>query len=197
MASARGRPAATWGVFAIEDPTLLLPERFALDTSLVVRALIEAQPLHEACSAFLERLVEAEVTLVSSDLLEVELAEAAFGIALRERWGREWRRYRVDGRTRRRARRLLHDVRSRYELLLAPADHVLVPVAPVAGDAATLMVDFGLASYAAVHAASAIAAGAEAIATTDTGFALLPSSLLAIYTDRSRLAACRAKRPRR
>jgi hypothetical protein len=30
----------------------------------------------------------------------------------------------------------------------------------------------------------------------DTGFALLPASLLRIYTDRSRLASCRAKRPR-
>lgn len=58
-----------------------------------------------------------------------------------------------------------------------------------------LMVDYGLASYDAVHAASAITAGAEALVTTDTGFARLPASLLAIYTDRSRLASCRSKRP--
>jgi predicted nucleic acid-binding protein len=88
-------------------------------------------------------------------------------------------------------------VRSRYELLLAPADHVAVPIASIAEDASTLMTDYGLASYDAVHAASAIAAGAEAIATTDTGFALLPASLLRIYTDRSRVAACRRTRPRR
>ena len=30
----------------------------------------------------------------------------------------------------------------------------------------------------------------------DTGFALLPSSLLTIHTDRSRLVSCRSKRPR-
>lgn len=59
------------------------------------------------------------------------------------------------------------------------------------------MTGYGLASYDAVHAATAIAAGAEAIVTLDTGFALLPQSMLAIYTDRTRLAFCRAKRPRR
>jgi hypothetical protein len=32
--------------------------------------------------------------------------------------------------------------------------------------------------------------------TLDTGFALLPASQLAIYTDRSRLASCRKKRAR-
>jgi hypothetical protein len=37
------------------------------------------------------------------------------------------------------------------------------------------MADHGLASYDAVHAATAIAAGAEAIMMLDTAFALLPS----------------------
>ena len=41
-----------------------------------------------------------------------------------------------------------------------------------------------------------IAIGADAIVTIDTGFALLPSALLTVYTDRSRLASCRSKRPR-
>ncbi len=70
-----GRPAATRGVFAIEDSALILPGRVCLDTSLVVRALIEAQPLQTACSEFLDRLVESEVTLVTSELLEI--AESA------------------------------------------------------------------------------------------------------------------------
>lgn len=195
MARPRGRPVATRGVFAIEDPALLLPERVALDTSLVVRALIETQPLHEACAAFLDRLVTSGSTLISSELVEIELAEASVGIALAERWGSAWRRHRTDGRARRRARRLLTDVRERFSLLLESADHVDVPIASIREDVPTLMGDYGLASYDAVHAASAIAAGAEAIATTDTGFALLPASLIAIYTDRSRLARCRAMRP--
>lgn len=58
------------------------------------------------------------------------------------------------------------------------------------------MTAYGLASYDALHAASAVAAGAQAIVTTDTGFAHLPSSLLTIYTDHSRLASCRNKRLR-
>jgi hypothetical protein len=70
-----------------------------------------------------------------------------------------------------------------------------VPVGRIAGAASTLMTDYGLASYDAVHAASAIAAGAEAIVTTDTGFARLPWFLLAMYTDRSRVPSARG-RPR-
>ncbi len=86
---------------------------------------------------------------------------------------------------------------ARQEVLLAPVDHVSVPVGLIARDAALLMTDYGVASYDAVHAATAIAAGAEAIVTLDTGFGLLPQPLLTIYTDRSRLASCRRKRPSR
>lgn len=39
----------------------------------------------------------------------------------------------------------------------------------------------------------AVVAGTNAIVTLDTGFALLPSSVLTIYTDRSRLASGRIK----
>jgi predicted nucleic acid-binding protein len=119
-----------------------------------------------------------------------------FAIALKERWGSQWRRHRTDGRARRRAARLLDDAISRYETLLLRVDHFPVPVGDTAGAARSLMADYGLASYDAVHAASAAAAGAEAIVTLDTGFALLPQSLLTIYTDRSRLVSCRSKRPR-
>jgi predicted nucleic acid-binding protein len=192
---ARGRPTATRGVFAIEDSALVLPSRVSLDTSLVVHALIETESLHPACSGFIDRLVESEVTLVTSELLEVELAEATFGIALKERWGGDWRRHRRDGRARRRAKSLLADVLSRWALILDSAEHTAVPVGAVGRNAALLMMDFGLASYDAVHAASAIAAGAEAIATTDAGFAVLPTSLL-LFVDRSRVASCRSNRPR-
>lgn len=163
---------------------------------MVVEALIESQRLHVSCRGFLERLVESDVTVVTSELLAIELAEASFGIALKERWGRGWRRHRSDGRVRRRARRLLADVTSRYQTLLSSVTHISVPLGAVTDAAASVMTDYGLASYDAVHAAGAVAAGAEAIATTDTNFALLPSSLLAVYTDRSRIAASRAKRPR-
>ncbi|MGA2162961.1 MAG: PIN domain-containing protein [Solirubrobacteraceae bacterium] len=88
------------------------------------------------------------------------------------------------------------DAISRYETLLMRADHIPMPLGDTASAARSFMTGYGLASYDAVHAASAVAAGAGAIVTLDTGFALLPASLLAVYTDRSRLASCRRKRPR-
>lgn len=191
-----GRRPANRGVFSIEESELLLREPIALDTSFVVEALIDTQPLHAVCRPFLLRIVESGVSIATSDLLPVELAEAVFAITLKERWGRRWRGHRTDGRTRRRAARPLDETISRYETLLLHVDHFPVPVGDAASAARGLMTDYGLASYDAVHAASAIAAGAEAIVTLDTGFALLPSSLLAVYTDRSRLASCRSKRGR-
>ncbi len=196
MTPARGRATATRGVFAIEDRALVFPGTIALDTSFLVEALIESQPLHASCRDFLDRLIEFRPAVVTSDLVPVEVAEASFAIALKERWGRAWRRHRSDGRARRRARRLLEDVNSRLRTLLTPLDHVSVSVASVVDAAVDIMSGYGLASYDAVHAASAITAGADAIVTTDTDFARLPASVLAIYTDRSRLASCRAKRPR-
>jgi predicted nucleic acid-binding protein len=97
---------------------------------------------------------------------------------------------------RRRAGRLLNDTISRYETVLRSIDHIPVPIADTAGAARRLMTGYGLASYDAVHAASAVLADAGAIVTIDTGFAFLPPSLLTVYTDCSRLASCRSKRPR-
>lgn len=103
MNATAGRPSATRGVFAIEEPELLLPDPIALDTSFVVEALIATQPVHPVCSPFLIRIAESGVAITTSDLLPIELAEAVFGIALKERWGSRWRAHRtatVDLRTR-------------------------------------------------------------------------------------------------
>lgn len=168
----------------------------ALDTSFVVEALIATQPLHGVCRAFLKRIDEDGVSVATSELLRFELAEAVFAIALKERWGGKWRRHRTDGRARRRAGRLLNDTLTRYDEILGAVRHISIPLGDTANLPETFMIDYGIASYDAIHAASAIAAGAEAIVTTDTGFALLPSSLLAIYTDRSRVVSCCRKRAR-
>jgi predicted nucleic acid-binding protein len=184
------------GVFAIEEPELLLSDPIALDTSFVVEALIATQPLHRVCSDFLARIGDSGVSVVTSELLRVELAEATFAIALKERWGSQWRHHRTDGRSRPRAGRLLNDTISRYDELFGTVNHVLIRLGAVARPSITLMTDHGIASYDAVHGASAIAAGAETIVTLDTGFGLLPPSMLAIYTDRSRVASCRSKRGR-
>ena len=87
MSPTGGRRPVPRGVFAIEDQQLLLPDPIALDTSFVVEALLTTQPLHHACSAFLKRIFDSGVVVVTSDLLAVELAESAFAITLKERWG--------------------------------------------------------------------------------------------------------------
>ena len=55
------------------------------------------------------------------------------------------------------------EVQGRYRLLLDAVTEAPIPLAPVAESAARLMTDYGIASYDAVHAATVIAAGAEAI----------------------------------
>lgn len=54
---------------------------------------------------------------------------------------------------------------------------------------------FGLASYDAIHAATAEYTSGVII-TTDTSFASLPQSRLTVYVDRGRLAVCRQRRSR-
>src|SRR5580692_219590 len=177
MSPKGGRKWLTRGVFSIEDQQLTLPDPIALDTSFVVEALLATQPLHSACDAFLKRIFDSGVSVVTSELLRVELAETAFAIAMKERWGGRWRAHRTDGRTRPRAGRLLNDTLARYDEMLDSLPHVSVRLGQVPASVPAFMIDHGLASYDAVHAASAIAAGAKAIVTTDTGFALLPASL--------------------
>lgn len=162
----------------------------------MVEALIATQPLHGVCDAFLTRIDRSGISVATSELLRIELAEAAFAIALKERWKGRWRGHRADGRSRPRGGRLLNQTLSRYDELLGSIKHISIPLGDITTVATTFMSDYGIASYDAAHAASAIAGGAEAIVTLDTGFALLPSSLLTIYTDRSRVASCPGKRPR-
>jgi len=190
------RPVPTRGVFALEQEQLELPDPIALDTSFVVEALIATQPLHAACDAFLTRIFDSGVDVVTSELLRVELAEATFANAMKERWGGKWRAHRTDGRSRRRAGALLNETLIRYDQMFRSMTHISIRLDRVTNRATILMIDHGLASYDAVHAAGAIAAGAKAIVTLDTGFALLPSAQLAVYTDHSRLASCRKKRAR-
>jgi predicted nucleic acid-binding protein len=191
-----GRRPVPHNVFAIEDGQLPLPETIALDTSFVVEALLPTEPLHSVCDAFLTRIVDSGVIVVTSDLLAAELAEATFANAMKERWAGKWRAHRTDGRSRPRAARRMNDTISRYETLLLSIDHFPVPLGDITTAATKFMADYGIASYDAIHAASAIGAGAQAIVTLDTGFALLPATELSVYTDRSRLASCRKKRGR-
>jgi hypothetical protein len=99
----RGRPPATRQVFSFEAEETPLPAEVLLDTSYVVEALIVSQPLHTAAVNFLVRLATEDVRIRFSSLLELELAETAFQIALKENHPKDWKRFRHDGRARRRA----------------------------------------------------------------------------------------------
>jgi predicted nucleic acid-binding protein len=197
MSPAGGRQPVPHNVFAIEDQRLVLPDAVALDTSFVVEALIATEPLHAVCNAFLTRIDESGTSVITNALLRAELAEASFANAMKERWRGKWRPHRTDGRSRPRAARLMNNTLARYDELLKSLPHVSVPLEQVADSAAQIMTKYGLASYDAIHAATTIAAGADTMVTTDTGFGLMPASLLTIYTERSRLASCRRNRPRR
>ena len=192
----RGRPPLPRSVWSIEDLSAEVPRQIVLDTSFVVETLIVSQPLHEPCLAFLLRLVEADTGIVFSHLLEIELYEATFQLALKERHPKDWKRFRHDGRARRRANRLLVDVSSAWRTVLEHFDYQRIELAEVGQLAPNLMTRYGLASYDAIHVATAIQSGARAVVTLDAGFASVPANELSLYVDRSRVATCRRRRAR-
>jgi hypothetical protein len=98
MPRPRGRPPLSRAIYSFEDLRIELPAAAAVDTSFVVDALLVSQPLHAPCAEYLAQLAEAGTRLVYNQLLLLELEEAAFKIALRERYGRTWRRGRDDVR---------------------------------------------------------------------------------------------------
>lgn len=165
-----------------------------VDTSFVVEALLPAQTHHPAARAYLDRLADAGTIVVFNELLEIELAEVAYQIALKERHPKNWKRYRHDGRARRRANRLLTDVLSAWAQVLTAFDHARFALSDVKTQVPRLMTAHGLASYDAVHAATAAVAGVSAIVTTDAGFASLPARV-ELYVDASRVGPCRRFRP--
>lgn len=192
----RGRPPAPREVFSFEDPAWSPPAAMVLDTSVVVEAMLPSQPSSKACQLFLERLVASGCAVVFNRLLEVELWEAVFRLVLRERYGsKRWREYRRDGRARRRGRRRLDQARAAWQDdVLASVPWTRVELDSVAAAVPELMSGFGLASYDAVHVATALSQGLTDVATLDTDFALVPASQLTVHTTSTRLAHCRALR---
>lgn len=129
-----------------------------------------------------------------SRLLELELAEAIFQIALKERHPKDWKRYRADGRARRRAKALLSRTEAAWQAVLAVIPATVADVDSVAPSVPRLMGDYGLASYDALHVATAAHARVASVVTIDAGFAAAPASLVELYVDSSRVASCRRRR---
>lgn len=189
-----GRPALPRRVFSFEDPDLIVPGEVVLDTSFVVVALNSAEPKHAECVAFLTQLTDRGSLLVHNRLLEVELAETAFKLAVRERHGtRGWPAKRADGRVRRRAGRIMKELHDSWREIVATRPSLCVELGEVVDAVPDAMHDWGLGSYDAVHAATASYTSA-AIVTLDSGFGAVPADQLTIYIDHSRLAGCRRRR---
>ena len=158
------------------DGAVVLPRRLALDTSLVVEALIETEQHHAECAAFLERLADEQIEVCVSELLPIELAHAAVRVA---------RRQGLVPRT------LVEDVLGRWNLATSVLTLIEVPVRLVSDLALQFVMDHAVLSYDAVHAASAVALDAGAIAALDGDFAHLPEQVLSILTVQARVTALR------
>jgi predicted nucleic acid-binding protein len=190
-----GRPSRTRGVFSFEDATVPLPERIILDTSFVFEALVEGQRLHDACQDYLVRLARNETALIFSAFLEIELQEASFRYALIDRHGaKAWRSMRNDGRARPRAGRFMQSVSDAWQEVLRYVPHRVVPISDVRGQVAALMSSYGLGSYDAIHAATALHSGVNRLLAIDAGFGNVPANRLTLYVDGSRVAGCRKRR---
>lgn len=172
------------------------PEVVVLDTSFVVDALLVGQPRHPDAYRYLLLLAVAGTNVYFNRLLELELAEAAYKIAIKEQFGnRRARDMRTDGRALRRASRLVGRLITAWSGVLNTFTWGVVELRDVAPDVPTLM-GRGLASYDAVHAQTAISLGVEHLVTTDSGFGMVAESDLTIITHSSLLSATRRHRTR-
>jgi predicted nucleic acid-binding protein len=193
----RGRPPLPRGVFAFDAPDWEPPEAVVLDTNVVAEALLPNEPEHAPCLAVLERLADSGAYVVFNGLLEIELWEAVFNLALRERHPRKSLRHvRYDSRVRPRAARLLAQAHKAWEDLQRPFGWTRVEMHDVAEGVPKLMQEYGLQSYDAVHAATVLDGGLTDFVTRDGGFAILPPALATLHTTQARLAGTRARRRR-
>lgn len=184
------------GVLAFDASPIPLPDAVVLDTSFVVDAMLTGQRRHTDANAYLLELAIAGTGVFFNRLLELELAEAAYKIAMKERFGnRRAAVMRTDGRALRRASRLVARVTSAWHAVLDSFSWGVVELSDVAGDVPVLM-RRGLSSYDAVHAQSAISLGVRHLVTTDCGFGLVAPSDLTIVTHSSLLTATRRYRTR-
>jgi predicted nucleic acid-binding protein len=166
-----------------------------LDTSFVFEALVDGQQHHQACQDYFVRLAANGSALIFNRLLEIELLEASFRYSLLERHGgRMLRRMRNDGRARPRAGRFMESVFDAWQELLSYVPHLSVSVQDVQDRVGGLMISYGLGSYDAVHAATALHSGVNRLVTIDAGFGNVPADQLGLYVDRSRVSSCRARR---
>ncbi|MCG7321576.1 type II toxin-antitoxin system VapC family toxin [Arsenicicoccus bolidensis] len=166
-----------------------------LDTSFVVSLLNSGEPHHGGSRRFADLLVASQSLVVYNRLLEIELVEVAFKLAVKERHGtKAWPAKRGDGRVRPRAGRLARELLRSWGDFLEAVPYLCVELHEVSDDVPEAMIRWGLGSYDAVHVVSALYAGNQRIVTVDAGFGAVPEQHLTIYTDASRLRSTRRRR---
>jgi len=198
MAGGRGagRPRLPRGITSLDTDGWRAPDAVVLDTSAIVEFLLPSQRAHHHWRSFFEVCTEHGTLLVFNRLVETELFDALFNIALQERWGKHAAHgpKRYDGRVRARAARLLDAYRERWSEVLQASDTAAIEIGEVLDRVPQLMRRYGLRSHDAVHAATAIHTQTPLIATTDTGFASLPEKTLKIVSDPHRVPHMRRRR---
>lgn len=182
---ARGPRPQHHNVFAFDDPSCPPVQSVLLDTSFVFEALSTNQPRHSAASIYLEQLATGGVKVTFSSILELELAESAYRVAIKERFpGKRGEAMRRDGRALRRAARLCEHLLDAWSEILDYFEWDCVELDIVKPDYIAYM-RRGIQSYDAAHLATASGLGLDAIVTLDTGFGLAPKSLARILTHSS------------
>jgi predicted nucleic acid-binding protein len=187
------RPGSAHNVYSFEG-TLVPPDQLVLETSFVVDALIPSQARHAECEGFLENIGRARSRVFVNRFLELELWEAAYRIALRERHPKKRPRdARSDRAVLRRARALCAQVDTAWHDVLSAVERVVVDLAEVQQRVPSLM-RHGLTSYDAVHAATAEYADVRPFVTLDYHFAAVPEDDLQLWVPASRVRPCRERR---
>jgi predicted nucleic acid-binding protein len=188
-----GRPPTHRGVHPFAG-MLLPPDELVLETSFVVDALISSQPRHAECRAFLEAIALAGSRVIFNRFIETELWEVAYQIALKELHPKvSHRKVRLDRRTLKRARTLRNEVETAWEEALTTLDWLVVELDEVVDHVPALM-GYGLTSYDAVHAATAVYADVRPFVTLDFHFASVPPSSLELWVSSGRVGPCRKRR---
>lgn len=138
-------------------------------------------------------IVPIDVLAYSPPDHELELIEAAYQVALRDQHGKHWRQARNDGRARRRASRIAEQALAAWSELVA-LGFERIEASDVAGAVPDLVHRYALGSYDAVHAATALAVGADGLMALDSAFARLPKAALTIHTASAKARRMRAIR---
>jgi predicted nucleic acid-binding protein len=187
------RLGRTRNVYSFEG-ALVPPDQLVLETSFVVDALIPSQARHAECEGFLENIGRARSKVFVNRFLELELWEATYKIALRERHPKRRPRDARSSRVvLRRAKALCEEVDRTWRDVLSALDRVVVDLAEVQERVPSLM-RHGLTSYDAVHAATAEYVDVRPFVTLDYHFAAVPVNDLQLWVSASRVRPCRERR---